>query len=80
MRVSYYPGCSLEATARDYQESLAYVCKQLGIELEEIPDWSCCGATAAHSTDEFLSLAFPPGIWPWPNRSAWIWSSLPHVF
>ena len=59
MRVSYYPGCSLEATARDYQESLAHVCKQLGIELEEIPDWSCCGASAAHSTDEFLSLALP---------------------
>ena len=59
MRVSYYPGCSLEATARDYRESLEYVCAQLGIELAEINDWSCCGATAAHSTDEFLSLALP---------------------
>jgi heterodisulfide reductase subunit B2 len=59
MKVSYYPGCSLEATARDYQESITYVCGQLGVELEEIPDWSCCGATAAHSTDEFLSVALP---------------------
>ncbi|HMK66273.1 MAG TPA: CoB--CoM heterodisulfide reductase iron-sulfur subunit B family protein [Thermodesulfobacteriota bacterium] len=59
MKVSYYPGCSLEATARDYQESLAYVCRRLGIELTEIPDWSCCGATAAHSLDDFLSLALP---------------------
>jgi heterodisulfide reductase subunit B len=59
MKVSYYPGCSLEATARDYQESLSYVCGQLGIELEELQDWSCCGATAAHSTDEYLSLALP---------------------
>jgi len=59
MKISYYPGCSLEATARDYQESIAYVCGPLGIELEEIPDWSCCGATAAHSTDEFLSIALP---------------------
>jgi heterodisulfide reductase subunit B len=59
MKVSYYPGCSLEATARDYQESISFVCGQLGIELEEIPDWSCCGATAAHSTDEFLSVALP---------------------
>jgi heterodisulfide reductase subunit B2 len=59
MKVSYYPGCSLEATARDYQESLSTVCRQLGIELEELPDWSCCGATAAHSTDEYLSLALP---------------------
>ena len=59
MRVSYYPGCSLEATARDYRESLEYVCRRLGIELAEINDWSCCGATAAHSTDAFLSLALP---------------------
>jgi heterodisulfide reductase subunit B len=59
MKVSYYPGCSLEATAKDYQESLEYVCKKLEIELEEVPDWSCCGATAAHSTDERLSLALP---------------------
>jgi heterodisulfide reductase subunit B2 len=59
MKVSYYPGCSLEATARDYQESITYVCGQLGIELDEIPDWSCCGASAAHSTDESLSIALP---------------------
>lgn len=59
MKVSYYPGCSLEATARDYQESLSFVCKEVGLDLAEIPDWSCCGATAAHSTDEFLSIALP---------------------
>jgi heterodisulfide reductase subunit B2 len=59
MKVSYYPGCSLEATARDYRESLEYVCRGLGIELAEVADWSCCGATAAHSTDEYLSLALP---------------------
>lgn len=59
MRVSYYPGCSLEATARDYRQSLEYVCRRLGIELVEVEDWSCCGATAAHSTDAFLSLALP---------------------
>ena len=59
MKVSYYPGCSLEATARDYRESLEHVCRGLGIELAEVEDWSCCGASAAHSTDEFLSLALP---------------------
>ena len=59
MKVSYYPGCSLKATAKDYQESIVYVCGQLGIDLEEIPDWSCCGATAAHNTNEFLSIALP---------------------
>ena len=49
MKVSYYPGCSLEGTAKDYAQSIAGICASLDIELEEIPDWNCCGATAAHS-------------------------------
>ncbi len=49
MKVAYYPGCSLEGTATDYADSIQAVCSSLGIELEEIPDWNCCGATAAHS-------------------------------
>lgn len=50
IKVSYYPGCSLEGTARlDYSESMLGVCEALGITLEEVPDWNCCGATAAHS-------------------------------
>ncbi len=52
MKAAYYPGCSLEGTARlDYSESTLGVCSSLGIHLEEIPDWNCCGATAAHSID-----------------------------
>jgi heterodisulfide reductase subunit B len=52
MKVTYYPGCSLEGTAKDYAESIAGTCASLGIQLEEIPDWNCCGATAAHSIDQ----------------------------
>jgi heterodisulfide reductase subunit B len=59
MKVSYYPGCSLESTSRDYAESIAGVARLLDIQLEELDDWSCCGATAAHSVNEFLSLALP---------------------
>jgi heterodisulfide reductase subunit B len=59
MRVSYYPGCSLEGTAREYGDSAWAVCQALGIELEELEDWNCCGASSAHSTDDFLSLALP---------------------
>ena len=51
MKVTYYPGCSLEGTAKDYAESIMAVCAFLDIQLEEIPDWNCCGATAAHSID-----------------------------
>lgn len=56
MKVSYYPGCSLEHSARDYQESIHAVATLLNIDLEEVPDWNCCGATAAHSIDEHLAL------------------------
>ena len=52
MKVTYYPGCSLEGTARDYAESILGICASLEIQLEEIPDWNCCGATAAHSIDQ----------------------------
>jgi heterodisulfide reductase subunit B len=59
MKVSYYPGCSLEGSARDYQESIEGVCKDLGIELEELADWNCCGATAAHSLHHRASIELP---------------------
>ena len=49
MQVTYYPGCSLQGTAKDYAESISGICASLNIQLEEVPDWNCCGATAAHS-------------------------------
>jgi heterodisulfide reductase subunit B len=56
---SYYPGCSLHATAAEYGVSTRLVCQKLGIDLRELEDWVCCGASAAHSTDHLLSLALP---------------------
>jgi len=56
MKVTYYPGCSLEGTARDYAESILGICAYLDIQLEEIPDWNCCGATAAHSIDHSAGI------------------------
>lgn len=57
MRYSYFPGCSLEATARSYGVSTEAVCNALDIELEELEDWNCCGATAFYSIDELLALS-----------------------
>ncbi|MDK1031522.1 MAG: CoB--CoM heterodisulfide reductase iron-sulfur subunit B family protein [Planctomycetia bacterium] len=59
MKYAYYPGCSLHATAVDYDESTQAVAEALGIELVEVPDWSCCGSTPAHCTDELLAAALP---------------------
>jgi len=35
------------------------VCRALGIEIEEIPDWVCCGSTPAHSSNATLAVALP---------------------
>ena len=59
MKVSYYPGCSLHGTAKEYDQSVRSVSHALGIDLEEVEDWSCCGATSAHSTNFKLSVALP---------------------
>ena len=50
----FYPGCSMESSAKAYHASTLAVCKQLGIGLKEIDDWNCCGAT------EYLSLDLIP--------------------
>jgi len=57
VRFAYYPGCSLEATAREYDSSLRAVCQRLGMELPEVEDWNCCGATTAATIDPLLGLA-----------------------
>lgn len=59
MKIGFYPGCSLDGSSREYSDSLLSVCKKLGIEIETIPDWNCCGATAAHNLNHELSLALP---------------------
>lgn len=51
-KYSYFPGCSLKGTGRAYEESLIPVLRALDVELEELDDWNCCGATAYMSVDE----------------------------
>jgi heterodisulfide reductase subunit B2 len=59
MKYAYYPGCSLHATSIEYDISTKAVAQALGIELEEIADWVCCGASSGHETSELLALALP---------------------
>lgn len=59
MKLSFYPGCSLEGMAIDYARSIDAVFQALDIDLVEIDDWSCCGATAAHSLSEAMSVILP---------------------
>lgn len=59
MKLSYYPGCSLQGTALDYDQSVREVCRSLDVELVDIPDWNCCGASSAHMTNHEIGNRLP---------------------
>ena len=62
MKFGIYPGCSLEGSARDYNESVFALAEAFGLDFTQVPDWNCCGATAAHNLNRELSLALPARI------------------
>jgi heterodisulfide reductase subunit B len=59
IKYAYYPGCSLESTAKEYDLSVRATARMLGVDLVELPDWNCCGASSGHCTNYELSLALP---------------------
>jgi len=59
MSYVFFPGCSLEGTARDFHRSTLAVAAKLGLDLPELKDWICCGSPAAHSSDPLLADALP---------------------
>ena len=59
MKYAFFPGCSLESSAWDFDKSTRAICNVLGIELVDIPDWVCCGSTPAHASNASLSVALP---------------------
>jgi heterodisulfide reductase subunit B len=59
MNVGYYPGCALHGSSNDYEQSIRACLQALGVTLEEIDEWICCGATAAHSLNHKLAVALP---------------------
>ena len=56
-RYAYFPGCSLKGNSRHYEESILPVFREIGLPLEELDDWNCCGATAYFSVDDTLAAA-----------------------
>ena len=58
-KYSYYPGCTAEGTSVEFDHTARAVCETVGIELIELEDWSCCGASSAHSLNHELSLSLP---------------------
>jgi len=57
LTLAYYPGCSQTGTAAEYDRSSRACCAALGVELVDVPDWTCCGSTPAHTVDHFLAGA-----------------------
>ncbi|MGD2177452.1 MAG: CoB--CoM heterodisulfide reductase iron-sulfur subunit B family protein [Anaerolineae bacterium] len=59
MKYTYYPGCTSETTAVEFGLSTEAICEALSVELIELDDWNCCGASSAHSINHELGLALP---------------------
>ena len=59
MKYAYYPGCSLTESAREFDVSTRAVMERLGVELVEIPDWTCCGASAAEPVSKLMNYVLP---------------------
>ncbi len=59
LEYAYFPGCTAKSTGVSYTESTAYVAERIGLQMREIEDWCCCGASAARITNEDLMHALP---------------------
>ncbi len=56
-KYAYYPGCSLHSSAKEYDMSVKTVCGKLGVGLDELKGWVCCGATPVHAVNPKLAIA-----------------------
>ncbi len=55
MVYSYYPGCTLKTKAKDLDMYARKSAEALGITLEEIPEWQCCGGVYPQAKDEIAT-------------------------
>ena len=58
-KLTYFPGCSAHGTSEEFDQTVKMVMKTLDVQMEELPDWNCCGATSAHTMSETLAYALP---------------------
>ena len=67
--LSYFPGCSLESSARESNISMIEAAGILGLNLIELEDWNCCGSSSANILDKEIAFSLavrnlslaPPG-------------------
>lgn len=59
MKLSYYPGCTLKNHAKNFDESTMFSMQQLGVEVEELQRWNCCGTVYSLSADDLMRQLAP---------------------
>lgn len=59
LKYAFFPGCSLHGSVREYDRTVRIVCDAVRLSLQDIPDWSCCGASSAHGRSHRLQAALP---------------------
>jgi heterodisulfide reductase subunit B2 len=59
MKYLFYPGCSMESSALEYKNSMYASLQALGVEVEELDNWTCCGASVAPVMSDLLGLVLP---------------------
>ena len=62
LRIPYFPGCTLNTTAKGFDASLRASAGALGVDLVEMPEWNCCGATFPLLADNILDLTGPASV------------------
>jgi len=59
MKISYYPGCTLKSTAKNFEDSALCSLRQLGLEVDELGRWNCCGTVYSLAADDLIHHVAP---------------------
>ena len=59
MKISYYPGCTLKYKAKNLETAALASLEKLGIEVEEMDRWNCCGAVYSLANDDLIHMVGP---------------------
>ncbi|WDP92335.1 MAG: heterodisulfide reductase, subunit B [Desulfobacter sp.] len=59
MKISYYPGCTLKTKAKNLDMAAVASLEKLGVEVEEIDRWNCCGAVYSLTDDDLIHMVGP---------------------
>ena len=62
MKVPYFPGCTLNTTGKGFDNAVRASTAAVGLDLVELPEWNCCGATYPLIIDNMLELAAPAHV------------------